>query len=319
VDDLVFCELALIGQSFDRGLTCVLASLDVSTGINAEDAGDTTHLISCFRQRRPLVEVGDLNKAVRAPRNSPATFNRIRQGSRLRWLYRLAARVARKLCVGEDFGRRSPVNSLAAGAVEPGGGDDLASLAAGAAVQLRDQITHWLGAAGEQQFVKLCGVVPERRRTAGIGLPEVGDGVRQPDPGERVTVIRQRRAEADLNARADRLISVDDSDNRGGAIGFRAEDGAAVAGNDDQRSGRCQHGGSDHTQAIAELSAMRQAKEFARAQRPGDAEQFRNLFRCALEARPVVFDEVAVRLTLDEAVANVGTGIERIVGCRPTP
>ena len=109
--------------------------------------------------------------------------------------------------------RLRPLNGLTVAAIETGGGDNLAGFAAGATIQLRDQIAHRLRAASQQQFVKLCRVVPVCRRAALIGFADASYFSGVMDPGEGLRVIRQRWPKTDFDAGADWLVGFLDADD----------------------------------------------------------------------------------------------------------
>ena len=107
-------------------------------------------------------------------------------------------------------------------------------------------------------------------------------------------VFRQRRPKADFDPRADRLVGFHDIDDAGRAVRLRPQGDSAIAGDDGKRALRRQHGTGNDAQAVAELSALRQAKEFAGTKRSADAEKLGNLFRRTVESRAVIFDKKRV-------------------------
>src|SRR5262249_59133886 len=134
-----------------------------------------------------------------------------------------------------------------------------------------------------------------------------------PRPSERVKVVRQRLAEADLDASTDWLLGLGDFDDAGRAIEFWAQGDAAIARDDGQRSGRDQYRTGNHAETVAELTALRFAQKLGRSQQPGDREQLGNVFRLAVQAGAVILDKVEVRITVNDAVTNAAASIKRIV------
>jgi hypothetical protein len=104
---------------------------------------------------------------------------------------------------------------------------------------------------------------------------------------------RKRRAEADLDAGADREVDRLGTDRAGGAVALGAKHDPAVAGDDDKGAFRGEDGAGDHTQAVAESASGREPQELGRHHRPRDAEKPRDLFRRAVYPMPVILDEVA--------------------------
>ena len=90
-------------------------------------------------------------------------------------------------------------------------------------------------------------------------------------PVQRVLVLRDRRAEADLDPGADRELDRRHLDDRGRAVVLGAQLDPAVAGGDDKGAVRCEHAASDHAQAVAERATGRQPQQLGRDHRPVDA------------------------------------------------
>src|SRR6516162_6717932 len=163
-------------------------------------------------------------------------------------------------------------DALASHAVEPGGGDDPSSLSSAAAVELRDQAAQRLRPVRKDKFVELGSVIPKRRGPPlvnGTIMRRCCGGLR---PFERVRVARQRWAESDFNPGAMRELRRRHLDDRGRAIGLRAQHDAPVAGDDDERTLRRQNRASDNAQAVAECATLREPQQLRRAHRASDAE-----------------------------------------------
>ena len=207
-----------------------------------------------------------------------------------------------------------PVNVLTVAAIKTGGGDNLAGLAAGAAVQLRDQIAHRLRAASQEQFVKLRCVIPVRRRAALIGFADDRPPLGRYGP--------RRRDQESFGSAGPKLISIRvptgwsafvDIDDAGRAVRLWPQGDSAIAGDDGERALRRQHGAGNDAQAVAELAALRQAQEFAGTKRSADAEKLGNLFRRTVEPRAVIFNKKRVPVGLDKTVSEAAAAIERVV------
>ena len=160
--------------------------------------------------------------------------------------------------------------------------------------------------------MKLRGVVPPRRRLAGVGLA--------------ARHLRSRRApsaarSSSLGIAGPKPISIRVPTGKStgftlttvvDAVALGAQLDPPVARRDDEGAVRCEDRAGDHAQAVAERAARRQPQQLGRDHRPGDAEQARDLFRRAVDAAAVVLDEVAaVRQSPD---ADAGSGVERVVG-----
>ncbi len=82
-----------------------------------------------------------------------------------------------------------------------------------------------------------------------------------PRPIEGVLVARERGAEPDLDAGADRELDRLDADHRGGAVALGAELDPAIAGGDDKGATGGKDGAGDHAQTIAERATAGQPQQ----------------------------------------------------------
>ena len=133
------------------------ASLVRALGPGLDDEGDLRPAArprcrsSCERRRR--AGIGVVGEGLRTDSSSRSGVTGL--------AFSPAASSSFSACVAGDV--------LAEHAAEPRLRDDLARLAAGAAVEVRDQLAHRRRAAGVEQLMELRGVVPPRRGLAGVG------------------------------------------------------------------------------------------------------------------------------------------------------
>src|SRR6476469_4300482 len=102
--------------------------------------------------------------------------------------------------------------------------------------------------------MELGNVVPPRRRLARVGILRsklTGHAC----PVQRAVVARQRWSKADLYPGAGRAVDWLHPDNRRGAIAFGTKLDPAIAGENDKKPLRGEHGAGHHAQTIAERAA----------------------------------------------------------------
>lgn len=136
--------------------------------------------------------------------------------------------------------------------------------------------------------------------------------MRHRGPEQGVAVVRKRGAEVNFDPGADRIFDCRHVHYRRVAVALGAKFDPTVAGNDNERSFRCQHGTGDNAQPVAERAAHRKSQQLGGDQRTSDAKQPRNLFRRAVDAGAVVRDEVTAAGRLAEL--DGGPEIESVVG-----
>ena len=132
-------------------------------------------------------------------------------------------------------------------------------------------------------------------------------------PAKRVLVLRDRRAEADLDAGADWEIDRHHGNDRRRAVAvLRAKLDLAIACRDDEEALRCEDGPSDYAQAVAKRATHRQSQQLGRDHWPVDTEEPGDLFRRTFDSAAVILDEVAA--VWQFADADAGFGVERVIG-----
>jgi hypothetical protein len=107
-------------------------------------------------------------------------------------------------------------------------------------------------------------------------------------PSQRVRIVRQRRAEFDLDVRADRMIDRYHLDHASRSVRLRAKHNSPIAGSDDERAIGSQYGTGHDAQSVADCATLRQSQRLARTNRTTDAEEIGDLVRRAVDAGTVV-------------------------------
>ncbi len=154
-------------------LPLVASRMDVAGNRRAVDAGDEPH-VSALSAAQASTTKGIRRLRFDAERRFSARRGIGPVGKQFRTDSAEPLRLDRACILPRDLQQRVGLCAADVGAGhagQPGFGNDLASAPAGAAIEVRDQFAHRHVAARRQQFVELRGVVPPRRRLAGVGLP----------------------------------------------------------------------------------------------------------------------------------------------------